>query len=354
MILSLGHLRHDYNLIRKINWKIAERVSALIELTKIDLQYENRKSKVGKQIKINSLLFSLKISLRTLQRWKSNYSKQGLTGIGIKAIKGRSPKELSKDTQELIEDYRKEFKWGSEVIQAHLLIDHKLEVTRFKIERYLTVSGLRDKYPCTTKKRQRAQKKKKHTKKVVVKEPGKHTQMDVKYQTHLLKNKEKAYVYNFIDHASNWSFKFAYSRITAANTGDFMQRLFKECPFEIKRLQTDNGVEFTFKWISEYADDPKTHPLMRICHEKNISHKLIPPGVKELQGLVERSHRQDDQELFSNIGPENLEEFNEKLEKYYKFRNKKRRFKKLLWMTPEEYLSQESWGDDESVTKLVA
>ena len=52
-----------------------------------------------------------------------------------------------------------------------------------------------------------------HTKKVVVHNPGEHTPMDVKYQTKLLQNKSKAYVYNFIDHASNWSFKRAYSAI---------------------------------------------------------------------------------------------------------------------------------------------
>jgi transposase InsO family protein len=328
--------------------------SALIELTKIELQFENQLSKVGKNIQIDSLLFSLKISIRTLQRWKSNYKKNGLSGVGIKAIKGREAIEVPDEVKSLINEYRAQFKWGSEVIQAHLLRDHDIEVTRFKIERYLTKSGLREKYPCTTIKKKRALKKKRHTKKVIVKEPGKHTQMDVKYQTHLLKNKEKAYVYNFIDHASNWSFKYAYSRITAANTKDFMSKLLKECPFNIRRLQTDNGVEFTFKWISEYADNPKAHPLMRICHEQNITHKLIPPGEKELQGLVERSHRQDDQELFSNIEPENLTQFNKSLDEYFKFRNERRRFKKLSWLTPNEYLSQEKDEEAEHVTKLVA
>ena len=38
-----------------------------------------------------------------------------------------------------------------------------------------------------TKKKQKAEKKKKHTSVVVVKNPGEHTQIDVKYQIHLLK-----------------------------------------------------------------------------------------------------------------------------------------------------------------------
>ena len=232
---------------------------------------------------------------------------------------------------------RKKYRWGSEVIQAHLLRDHGIRLNRYRIDRFLGESGLRAEYPCTTCKKVKL-KRKRHTKRVVVRTPGAHTQMDVKYQLHLLKYRQKAYVYNFIDHASNWSFKRAYSAITAANTDDFMNRLLAECPFDLMRLQTDNGVEFTFKWASKHPDDPKEHPLFKICHRESIRHVLIPPGEKELQGLVERSHRQDDQELYSRLLPENLEEFNALLGEYYRWRNRHRRFKKLGWKTPQEWL----------------
>ena len=162
--------------------------------------------------------------------------------------------------------------------------------------------------------------------------------MDIKYQLHLLQNKSSAYVYNFIDHASNWSFKRAYPAIKAKNTEDFMERLLKICPFLINRLQTDNGIEFTFKWASKHPDDPKEHPLFKLCHRESIAHKLIPPGEKELQGLVERSHRQDDQEFFSRIAPKDIEDFNRQLEEYYLWRNQNRRFKKLSWLTPNQWL----------------
>jgi transposase len=358
MILTLEYLRDDYKLIRKKNWKIAERLSALIELTKVELLFDGQSLKVGKENRINKILFIFKISLRTLQRWKANYNKNRLRGIGLKVNKGRVAQEIPEEIKEIIKEYRKEFKWGSEVIQAHLLYDHNKSITRFKIERYLTISGLRKKYPCTTIKKQKASKKKKHTKKVVVETPGEHTQMDVKYQTHLLQNKKKAYVYNFIDHASNWSFKYAYSRISADNTRDFITKILKVCPFKIKRIQTDNGVEFTFKWISEFSDDPKRHPMMKLCEEEKIRHKLIPPGEKELQGLVERSHRQDDQEFFSNISPIDIESFNELLETYYKFRNGSRRFKKLGWKSANGWLKnyslpKEKLVESEDIVKLV-
>ena len=146
-------------------------------------------------------------------------------------------------------------------------------------------------------------------------------------------------MYNFIDHASNWSFKMAYPAINERNTHDFMKNLIEECSFEIKRLQTDNGIEFTFKYVSGAPDEPKEHLLGKFCNEHNINHRLIPPGEKELQGLVERSHRQDDQELFSRINPNELNQFNDLLKEYANERNQNRRFKKLNWKTPNQWLN---------------
>ena len=219
---------------------------------------------------------------------KQSYRCNGINGIAPKR-RGHPPKkETPSHIAKLIEHYRKEYRWGSEVIQAHLLLDHSIKINRYRIDRFLYESGLRKQYPCTTSKKKMV-KKKKHTKKVVVHNPGEHTQMDVKYQPHLLQDESKSYVYNFIDHASNWSYKRAYSAINVKNTEDFMKGLLEVSPFEIERLQTDNGIEFTFKWASKHHDDPKEHPLFKLCYRESINHKLIPPGEKELQGLVERS-----------------------------------------------------------------
>lgn len=338
MILSLEKLRKDYKLYRKKDQEIAARINILLSYSKFELKYQGHQNQQTKENYISSFLTSMEISERTIQRWKRSYQAGGPDGLGKQKATGRPPVAIRRRIRKIITAYRKMYRWGSEVIQAHLKLDHGYEISRHKVEKFLDDSGLRNQYPCTTKKRQRAVKKKKHTQVVVVKNPGEHTQIDVKYQLHLLKNKEKSYVYNIVDHASNWSFKRAYSRINSMNTKDFMERLLKVCPFNLSRIQSDNGVEFTFKYVS-VSDNPKEHPLDIFCNDHSIRHKLIPPGEKELQGLVERSHRQDDQELFSRIDPQNLEEFNKLLEVFYKQRNKNRRFKKLNWMTPDEWLA---------------
>ena len=338
MILSLEKLRKDYKIYRKKDEEIAARIDILLSYSKFELKYAGPLLQETKVKYITAFLTSMKISDRTIQRWKKSYQDLGADGLGKLKATGRPPVAIRSRIIRVITAYRKMFRWGSEVIQAHLKCDHNYDISRHKIEKFLDDSGLRNYYPCTTKKRQKSQKKKKHTKIVIVDHPGDHTMIDVKYQIHLLGCKEKCYVYNFIDHASNWSFKFPYSRYNAVNTVDFMNRVIKECPFTIKRLQSDNGVEFTYKYVSVCADEPKEHPLDTFCNENNISHKLVPPGEKELQGLVERSHRQDDQELFSRISPNILKEFELLLENFVIDRNGKRRFKKLKWKTPDEWL----------------
>lgn len=338
MILSLEKLRTDYKFYRKKDQEIAARIDILLSYSKFELKYQGPQQQEVKEKFIKTFLASMHISERTIQRWKKDYREKGPDSLGKLKATGRPPVAIRPRIRRVITAYRKMYRWGSEAIQAHLKIDHGYEVSRHKIEKFLDDSGLRDQYPCTTKKRQKAEKKKKHDKVVVVQNPGQHTQMDVKYQLHLLTNKTKAYVFNFIDHASNWSFKYAYDRINSRNTEDFMMRIKWVCPFKIDRLQTDNGIEFTYKYVSGCPDEPKEHLLEKFCKENDINHKLIPPGEKELQGLVERSHRRDDQELFSRINPQDLKEFNEHLRFFKDERNRKRRFKKLGWKTPDEWL----------------
>ncbi len=258
MILNLEKLRRDYKYFRKQDPIIAERIDLLIAITKIELKYSGNMIETKKS-RLNVLYISFELSERTAQRWKKAYIEEGAVGLGKKIATGRPPGEIPLHIREIIKKYRSKYRWGSEVIQAHLRYDHHYRVSRHKIERFLDISGLRKEYPCTTIKKQKASKKKKHTKVVIVKTPGAHTQMDVKYQLHLLQNKQRCYVYNFIDHASNWSFKHAYSAINESNTNDFMNKLIEKCPFDIIRIQTDNGVEFTFKYISGAPDEPKGH-----------------------------------------------------------------------------------------------
>lgn len=345
MELTLSNLKRDYKQIKKVNFELAQKLLALVEFLKIESYYKRQTHLHSKKIKLYALCEGLGISLRTLYRWRAAYIKNGIFGLNTKRGRGKPATPIPEDTQLLITEMRKQFRWGPEVIQAHLRFDHHIYVSRYKIDRFLNRSGLRDKYPCTTKKARR-KKIKPHTKKVVIDHPGEHTQMDTKHLPKHLKDDKKCYVYNFVDHASNWSFKYAYSKLNTKTTEDFLERLHKACPFIINSIQTDHGKEFTYKMYWKERNTDKEHPLDIFCSVNNIRHRLIIPGEKELQGLVERSHRQDDQEFYISLEPMELKEFNRHLKEFCSFRNDCRRFKKLDWKTPNEWLANYSLSHD--------
>ncbi len=68
-------------------------------------------------------------------------------------------------------------------------------------------------------------------------------------------------------------------------------------PFVIEQIQTDNEVCFTDRFVRGPVSR-NVHVFPALLKSKDIRHKLIPPGIKELNGKVERSHKTDDQEFY--------------------------------------------------------
>ena len=138
--------------------------------TKIEIKFQSHLSSAAKRM--NFLKYSdLPKYQCELQRWKQSYRLNGINDITSKR-RGHPPKrKIPSHITKLIELYRKQYRWGSEVIQAHLLHDHSIQINRYLIDRFLHESGLKKQYPCTTSKKLKT-KKKKHTKKVVVQPRG--------------------------------------------------------------------------------------------------------------------------------------------------------------------------------------
>jgi transposase InsO family protein len=327
MDLKLSTLRTEVKQFKKSNPRLTRRLQALIDLVKF-----YKKWGVITEADRERIAARHETSGRTLYRWEESYKRGGCVALTPKASPGRPPVAIRGWTAKRIRGYRKLYQWGAEVIQAHLKLDHGIKVTRYAINAYLRKKGL-------LKTRKTVRKKSKHDKIVQVEHPGQHTQTDVKHLPHLLPNPKKCYVYNFVDHASKWAFKRAYDSYGPSETRDFMRQVIGAAPFPITRSQTDNGIEFTYKYVTN-ADEPRKHALDEICEANGIRHVLIPPGEKELQGLVERSHRQDDEELYHRITPRNLEEFNRLLDQHCRWRNERRRRKSLGWRTSNQFIAE--------------
>jgi transposase len=268
---------------------------------------------------------------RSVQRWLLRYISDGPKGLIAKKAPGRRPVSLRGHAAKLVLEYRQRYQWGAELIHVHLKAEHEISVSQFRIESYLRKKGLL--------RKRRSAKRNKHTRKVVVRVPGAHTQMDVKYFPRQHTGEKQLYVYNFRDHATRWTYKFAYSSIGPFETEDFFQKVLARFPEKIWSVQTDNGSEFTNQHLS-HVDKPKEHVLDQLCRKNGIRHRLIPVGEKELQGLVERSHREDDEELYHRVRPRSAQELNALLEAHCDWANTRRRRAALSWKTSQEWLEQ--------------
>lgn len=169
--------------------------------------------------------------------------------------------------------------------------------------------------------------------------PGQRLQLDVKYFPGRIRG-EKAYVYVVVDECTRWRFSKAYSTINGDLTAKFMNEVKDSAPFPIFCVQTDNGQEFTYRFLNTN----KVHPLDSWCLENGVKHQCIPPGVKELNGKVERSHRIDEQYFYWRANRESIEGLNKSMSYWINYYNNERPHGGLSYLTPKEKIIERMEG----------
>lgn len=239
-----------------------------------------------------------------------------------------NPKRLSPAIEKRIRFYQLK-DYGARMIYAFLKREG-IQVSRSTISHVLR----RRLKHCSLKPRQRL---KAHRKRYELPIPGQRIQLDVKYVPQLIEGR-KAYAYVAIDECTRWRFAKAYHYLDAGTTVCFLNDLVKHCPFPIKTIQTDNGQEFTYKLnpIARHLE----HQVDTWCRQNRITHRLIPPGVKELNGKVERSHRIDEYYFYWSAPTGNLYQLNSALKKWIKHYNEERPHGGLGFITPLEKLQE--------------
>lgn len=155
--------------------------------------------------------------------------------------------------------------------------------------------------------------------------PGEKVQIDVKEVPYnclrgdALKYGRRFYQWTAIDECTRYRLVYAFEEHTPENTVKFLKMLLKEFPFKIQKIQTDNGTEFTYKYIS----DNEISPLDKVLQALKIPHILIPPRTPWHNGKVERSHRNDQRYFYNWETFKTLDELNEKLKKHLEWSNNK-------------------------------
>ena len=96
-----------------------------------------------------------------------------------------------------------------------------------------------------------------------------------------LANKKKYYLFVAIDRTSKYVYCEVYDRMTIDNSVLFLKNTIKHFSFNIKKILTDNGSQFTYVLLSkhlrpkdkEYPYKDKIHPFDEVCIENNIEHR---------------------------------------------------------------------------------
>ena len=155
--------------------------------------------------------------------------------------------------------------------------------------------------------------------------PGEKVQIDVKEVPYnclrgsVLRNNKHLYQWTAIDECTRMRFVYGFEEHTPENSVRFLLMVIKAFPFRIKTIQTDNGTEFTYKYIS----DENICPFDKALQKLGIKHKLIPPRTPWHNGKVERSHRNDQRYFYDWETFRSVEELNQKLEKHLNWSNNK-------------------------------
>ena len=156
-------------------------------------------------------------------------------------------------------------------------------------------------------------------------QPGELIQIDcvVKYITNL-----KRYIISAIDYYGEFSFSYGYNSLSSRSTKDFLLKLRQVAPFELSRLQTDNG--------SEFYDH-----FHKACEQLQLVHYWNYPRSPKMNGKIERYNRTI-QEEFADWHLDDLaydlKRFNNDLMDWLLWYNTKRPHWSLNLLSPMQYL----------------
>lgn len=235
------------------------------------------------------------ISRPTLRKWLQRYQAVGEAGLASQSRRPhRSPnrKVFEQETHWILE-LRRTRHLGARRIQSELKRLYHYELGLATIQKVLQQHHV----PPINRQR-RKQRYRRYQRPV----PGDRVQMDT------CKVAKGLYQYTAVDDCSRFLVVALYSRRTAANTIDFIDRVVEQMPFPIQRFQTDNGREFT------------AYKVQDVLLEWGIKFRPIRPAAPHLNGKVERVQKTVLAEFYPTVNLEGVD-LQDKLEQWQFYYN---------------------------------
>jgi len=156
---------------------------------------------------------------------------------------------------------------------------------------------------------------------------------------------QKYYLFVAIDRATRLLYYKVYKNKTAHNSVEFLKECKEFYPFYISHILTDNGLEFTDKFVGKTKKVSGNHKFDIECKNQEIEHRLTAPATPKTNGMVERANGIIKNSTIKVENYENIEQMSEDLNKFLIYYNTNRKYgglrKELKVRTP--YEAVKSW-----------
>lgn len=130
---------------------------------------------------------------------------------------------------------------------------------------------------------------------------GECVEIDVKYVPGMVVG-HQYFQYTAVDRASRWRHLEIYDEQINLHSVLFLEEVIRRAPFTIHAIKTDNHATFTnyYTGTNKRSDllVKSLHAIDEACRKRGIKHYLIDPGKPAQNGMVERSHREDQEKLY--------------------------------------------------------
>lgn len=258
-------------------------VESLTERAKYKVRILDWHRAHGKNTSLTSRHFA--IGRMTLYRWLKDFNRWGVVGLNEKS---RRPKQLRQPTTQWniiirIVQLRKQYPAWSKYKLRILLEREGIQASASAIGRVLKRRGLIDKKASQKRRKAALHPRIRFPKGLTISQAGDMVQIDTKYI--MLPGGKKFYQFTAIDVLTKRRVLRVYPSESSRNGAHFLEECTQGFPFQIKRVQTDNGAPF----LKEFD---------KLCKQKDIPHYFIYPRTPKQNTYVERSHRSDKREFY--------------------------------------------------------
>jgi len=215
-------------------------------------------------------------------RWKkSNYDLNSLKGRSKKPKV--SPNETKKEIIDLAEKIRSNYGYGGNKVAYLLERDHNIKISGTTICNHFKKRGISRVY--------KKIKKNAHEKRYSCENPLDRVQTDTAWSGIVDNNGNRLYFIPVIDDCTRTVSTYVSDSKCSYEAARAINKFLDKYGLP-KVVQTDNGVEFTNKYISDYnpkrRKENKLSAFEEILSQHKIRHYLIRPRTPQLNGKIER------------------------------------------------------------------